>query len=58
MNGVVSKLPICNLSILLFKLLKSFGTFSNLSISDWSKFDFKVAESTILAEFDVSPSVA
>ena len=55
MNGLVSKLPICNLSVLLSKLLKSFGTFSNLSISDWSKIDF---ESTILAEFDVSPSVA
>ena len=42
-----------NLSTLLFKLLKLFGTFLNLSISKLSTLDFKLAKSVFYAKFDV-----
>ena len=44
-TGVVSNLPIPNLSILPFKLFKPLGTFSNVSISNLSTSDFKLAKS-------------
>ena len=47
-----------NLSTLLFKLFQLVGSFSNLSISNLSNLDFKFAESTFLANFDVSTPVA
>ena len=36
------------------KLLKPLGTFFNLSISNLSTLDFKIAKSTLLANFGVS----
>ena len=44
--------------ILLSKLLKSVGTFFNLSISNLSTLYFRLAKSTFLAYFDVSTPVA
>ena len=43
--------------ISLFKLLKPFSTFLNLSISNLSASDFKLAKSVFLANFDVSALV-
>ena len=40
-----------------FKLLKIVGTFLNLSISKLSTLDSKLAQSTFLANFDVSAPV-
>ena len=48
------KLSASNLSTLLFKLLKPLGTFSNSTISNLSKSDFKLTKSAFLANFDVS----
>ena len=42
------------LSNLLFKLLKPLGTFFNLSLSNLSISDFKLAKSAFLAKDDVS----
>ena len=47
-----------NLSTLLFELLKLVGTFSNLSISNLSILDFKLAKSTFLANFNESTPTA
>ena len=57
-TGVVSNFPIFILSILLFKLLNPPGTFFNLSISNLSTLNSKLAKSTFLAIFDVSTPVA
>ena len=56
--GVVSNLPISNLSILLFKLLKLLGIFFNSSTSYLSTSDFKLTKSYFLASCDVSTPVA
>ena len=47
-----------NLSTLLFKLSKPIGTFLNLSMSNFSTSDFKLAKSVFLATPDVSTPVA
>ena len=47
-----------NLSTLVFRLLILPGTFFNLSISNLSILDFKLAQSTFLANFDVSTPVS
>ena len=47
-----------NLLTLLFKWLKLVGTFFNLSISNLSTSDVKLARSTSVANFDVSAPVA
>ena len=57
-TGVVSNLPISNLSTLLFKLPKPLGTFFNLSISYLFTSDFKLAKSFFLANCDVSTPAA
>ena len=49
----VPNLPICNLSTLLFKLLKSIGTFFEISMSDST-----LGKSPFLAKFDVATTVA
>ena len=55
---IVSNFPISNLSALLFKLLKLFGTFLNLSMSNLSTSDFKLPKSVFSAKSDVSTPVA
>ena len=57
-TGVVSNFPISILSTLFFKLLKLFGTFVILSISNLSTPDFKLAKSVFLAKLDVSTPAA
>ena len=47
-----------DLSALLFKLFKLLSTFFNLSISNLSTSDFKLAKSVFLARDDVSTRVA
>ena len=47
-----------NLSTLLFKLFKSVNTFSNLSMSNLSPSDFRLAKSNFLANFDASTPAA
>ena len=47
-----------NVSTLLFKVLKPIGIFFNLSISNLSTSDFKLAKSVFLAKSDVSTPVA
>ena len=47
-----------NLSTLLLKLLKLFGTFFDLSISNSFTLDFKLAKSVFLAKDDVSAPIA
>ena len=47
-----------DLSTLLFKLFKLLSTFFNLSISNLSTSDFKLAKSVFLARDDVSNRVA
>ena len=46
------------LPTLFFKLIELVGTFFNLSISNFSLLDFKLAKPTFLANFDVSTPVA
>ena len=46
-----------NLSTLLFKSIKPLGTFFNLSMSNLSTSDFKLAKSVFLANSDVSTPV-
>ena len=48
--GLVSNVPIFNLSTLLIKVLKPLGTFFNLSISNLSPSDFRLAKSVFLAK--------
>ena len=57
-TGVVSNLPIFNLSTLHFKLLKPLHAFFNLSISNLSTSDFKLANSVFLAKLDILKPVA
>ena len=47
-----------HLSTLLFKLFKPIGTFFDLSISNLSTSDFKVAKSVLLAKYDGSTGAA
>ena len=54
----MSNLLISNLSILLFKLFKLVSIFFNLAISNLSSSDFKLGNSNVLANFDVSTSAA
>ena len=56
--GVVSNFPMSNLSTLLFKLFKPFGTFFNLSISNLSTSNFELDQLFFLAKSDVSTPVA
>ena len=56
--GLVSNLPIFNLSALLFKLLKLLGTFLNSSLSNLSTSDFKLAKPVFVAKSDVSKPAA
>ena len=51
---LVSNLQMSNLYTLFFKLLKSFGIFSNLSIHI-STSDFKLAKSAFLAKYVSTP---
>ena len=51
-------MKISNLSTLRVKLLKSVGTFFNLSVSNSSTLDFKLAKSVFLAKDYVSAPVA
>ena len=53
-TGVVSNFPIFNLSNFLYILLKSFATFSNLSITNLLISDFKLAKLTFLVKSAVS----
>ena len=48
--GVVSNLPMSNLSTLLFKLFKPLGTLFKLSMSNLSTSDFKLAKLVFLAK--------
>ena len=57
-TGVLSNFPIFNLPTLLSKLPKLFGTFFNLSMSNLSISDFKLAKSVFLTKSDVSTPVA
>ena len=57
-TGVVSNLPISNLSTLLSKLIKLLGIFLYLSISNLSASDSKLAKSVFLAKSNVSTPVA
>ena len=53
-----TKLSTSSLSTLLFKLLKLFGTFFNLSMSNLSTSDCKLAKLVFLAKSDISIPVA
>ena len=56
-TGTGNKLSTSTLSTLIFKLHKLVGRFYNLSISNLSTSDIKLAKSTFLAKDDVSVSV-
>ena len=45
LSSLVSNFPVTNLSNLLFKLIKPLGTYFNLSMSNLSTSDFKLAKS-------------
>ena len=57
-TGIVSNLPIHNLSTLLSELLKPLGAFFNLSTSNLSTSDYKLAKLVFLAKSHVSMPVA
>ena len=56
-TGTGNKLSTSTLSTLIFKLHKLVGRFYNLSISNLSTSDIKLAKSTFLAKDDVSVPV-
>ena len=57
-TGVVSNIPISNLSTLLLKIIKLVGTLFNLSISSLSTSVFKLTKSNFVANLDISVPAA